>query len=230
MFKNGKPAQKNPQFYDEHVNATIPYYQQFHQEIINLVKATGRQPGVWLDTGCGTGTLAAKALPEFEGTLFIIADPSMEMLEVARNKLEDCYAGRCRLLPASKTQDIVLAEGEHPDVITSVLCHHYMHEEGRIRAIQNCYELLKESGLYITFENIRPLSSFGIEMGKANWKNFQVASGKPVDEAEAHLRRFGVEYFPITVEEHLVLLRECGFLVVELFWYSYMQAGFYCIK
>jgi tRNA (cmo5U34)-methyltransferase len=39
-----------------------------------------------------------------------------------------------------------------------------------------------------------------------------------------------LEYFPITVEEHLDLLRNCGFGAVEMFWYSYMQAGFYCIK
>ncbi|MGD0856485.1 MAG: hypothetical protein ABSA18_11850 [Dehalococcoidia bacterium] len=34
----------------------------------------------------------------------------------------------------------------------------------------------------------------------------------------------------VTVEEHLDLYRSCGFAVVELFWLSCMQAGFYCIK
>jgi len=47
---------------------------------------------------------------------------------------------------------------------------------------------------------------------------------------ENHLKRFNVEYFPINIEEHLSLLRKSGFSVVEMFWYSYMQAGFYCIK
>jgi tRNA (cmo5U34)-methyltransferase len=39
-----------------------------------------------------------------------------------------------------------------------------------------------------------------------------------------------MEYFPITIEEHLSLLREIGFEVIELLWFSYMQAGFYCQK
>ena len=45
-----------------------------------------------------------------------------------------------------------------------------------------------------------------------------------------HLARFGVDYFPLTVDEHLQMLTKCGFRVVELFWYSVMQAGFYCLK
>lgn len=230
MPEKGGPMQRNPWFYDGQVSDTIPYYRVFHQEIINLVKATGRQPELWLDTGCGTGSLIVKALLEFAETYFILSDPSVEMLEVARSKLESCQANRYRILSTSKTQDIVLVEGEHPDVITSVLSHHYMNEEGRVSAIKKCFELLKKGGVYITFEHISPVSSRGIEIGKANWKNFQVASGKHVDVAEAELRRFGVEYFPLTVEKCLLLLRECGFPVVELFWYAYMQAGFYCIK
>jgi uncharacterized protein len=35
---------------------------------------------------------------------------------------------------------------------------------------------------------------------------------------------------PITVEEHLAALTQTGFSVVEGFWYSQMQAGFYAIR
>jgi tRNA (cmo5U34)-methyltransferase len=54
--------------------------------------------------------------------------------------------------------------------------------------------------------------------------------GKSQEEVDKHLARFGVEYFPITIEDHLKLLKETGFKNVELFWCSYMQAGFYGIK
>ena len=45
-----------------------------------------------------------------------------------------------------------------------------------------------------------------------------------------HLARFGVDYFPLTIEEHLQMLTDCGFRVVELLWYSVTQAGFYGVK
>jgi tRNA (cmo5U34)-methyltransferase len=48
--------------------------------------------------------------------------------------------------------------------------------------------------------------------------------------AEKHTKRFNSEYFPITVKEHLELLKETGFQTVELFWRSHVQAGFYAIK
>jgi tRNA (cmo5U34)-methyltransferase len=46
----------------------------------------------------------------------------------------------------------------------------------------------------------------------------------------SHLARFDVDYFPLTVAEHLQMLTQCGFRVVERFWCSVMQAGFYCVR
>jgi len=70
----------------------------------------------------------------------------------------------------------------------------------------------------------------GTEIGKRRWGRFQKANGRTVTDVEAHLARFDTEYFPITVEEHLDLLRRSGFETVELLWYSNIQAGFYCVK
>ena len=39
-----------------------------------------------------------------------------------------------------------------------------------------------------------------------------------------------VRVLPITAEEHLDALAQAGFGVVEIFWYSQMQAGFYAMK
>ena len=102
--------------------------------------------------------------------------------------------------------------------------------EDRIKAIEVCYDTLKENGTFITFENIRPLTKKGIEIGKSYWKNFQLEHGKGEEEINQHLARFDVEYFPITIEDHLAVLRDSGFSTVEVLWYSYLQAGFYCIK
>jgi len=45
-----------------------------------------------------------------------------------------------------------------------------------------------------------------------------------------HLKRFDLDYFPIKADEHRSLLEKTGFRIVEMFWMSYMQAGFYGIK
>ena len=219
-----------PEDYDARISGVLPYYSSFHQETINFVKSLPSSPKVWMDTGCGTGSLVNKAIEEFPYTKFLLLDPSEGMLDQAKEKLSSCATGRLEFLKASSTQEFYQELEEKPDVITAIQCHHYLSREARTAATKVCYNLLKEGGIYITFENIRPLTEEGINIGKRYWGNFQLTHGRSEKEVDTHLERFDTEYFPITVEEHLELLRKTGFKTVELFWYSYMQAGFYCIK
>lgn len=212
--------------YDSQIANTIPYYNFFHQEILNLVESMNIKPDIWLDTGCGTGNLVEKAMQKFPDTVFILSDPSIEMLDKAKEKLINC--NKIKFLEPTPSQDIFLLNPA--DVITAIQSHHYLSEDERYKAVKSCYDNLNENGVYVAFENICPLTEKGTEIGKEYWKKFQILNGKTVKDAENHIKRFGVEYFPITVEEHLSLLRKVGFSVVEIFWYSYMQAGFYCIK
>ena len=48
--------------------------------------------------------------------------------------------------------------------------------------------------------------------------------------SKAHNLRCGVNYFPLTVSEHIELLKQTGFEHVHVFWCSYMQMGIYGIK
>ncbi|HEY3420542.1 MAG TPA: class I SAM-dependent methyltransferase [Methanomassiliicoccales archaeon] len=223
-----RPLPHAPGDYDAQIIRTIPYYDQIAKETINLVRSLERPPRLWLDTGCGTGTLVNSALNVFPDTHFILVDPSDVMLGQARRKLGG--QARVRFLKPSCSQELKCLVTERPDVITAVQCHHYLSREGRKRAVAACYDLLSIGGAYVTFENVRPFTVQGIDIGKRYWERFQLESGKSRTEVTAHLARFDKEYFPITVQEHLELYREIGFEAVEMLWYSYMQAGFYCIK
>jgi len=219
-----------PEDYDVQVSNTIPYYSSFHQETINLIKSLPFRPKVWLDTGCGTGSLVKKAILEFPDTKFILLDPSESMLQQALEKLSVFMPERVESLKPCPTQKLSCMLKEKADVITAIQCQHYLCSEDRIKATKVCYDILDDDGIYITFENIRPLTKKGILIGKQYWANFQLSMGKSQEEVDKHLARFGIEYFPITIEDHLKLLKETGFKNVELFWCSYMQAGFYGIK
>ena len=117
-----------------------------------------------------------------------------------------------------------------PDVITAIQSHHYLSPEGRRDTTRVCFDMLAPEGLYVTFENVRPLTERGIDVCLRRARDFQIASGLGVEFADDHVKRFDTQYFPITVEEHLAVLRETGFSAVELFWFSRMQAGFYAVK
>lgn len=216
--------------YDAQILNTIPYYESFHKEIVHIIRTINNFPTIWLDTGAGTGIMVSNCINFFPNTLFLLADPSEEMLAEAHLKLSQYGSERIQFLTPVTTQNIILDSTLKPDVITAVQSHHYLTKEERMMATKVCYDLLSEGGVYITFENIRPFTEQGITNGKQKWADFQKSKGKSEEQVCNHIDRFDKEYFPITVEEHLQLYRKCGFNIVELLWFSYMQAGFYCIK
>ncbi|MGA3059507.1 MAG: class I SAM-dependent methyltransferase [Candidatus Bathyarchaeia archaeon] len=215
--------------YDSQVSVTIPYYDAFHSETINLVKAMRTEPQMWLDTGCGTGTFVERALVAFPKTHFVLADPSEKRLLMAKKKLENAADDQVEFLKPAATQELGDL-GKKFDVMTAIQSHHYLSSNERIKATKVCFELMAHGGVYITFENVRPMTTEGLVIAKEYWKRFQLAKGRDAVTVENHLCRFDTEYFPITIMDHLSLLKETGFSTSEILWYSYMQAGLYSIK
>lgn len=217
-----QPAQE----YDANIHKTLPLYDSFHDSALRLAETVTPRPAAWLDTGCGTGTLVFKAARLFPGTAFTLADPAAAMLEIAAGKLAG--AASCEYLAAGT--DALACPPASFDVITAIMAHHYFDRESRRQATANCLRMLKEGGVYITFEHIMPASGEGRRIGLECWRQDQIRQGKEAAAAAKHINRFGVEYFPITIADHLALLQATGFTTVELLWASGMQAGFYAIR
>lgn len=212
--------------YDENIIKTIPFYKEMQIQVISLVNAMGFQQIHWMDTGCGTGNTAETAVKHCSLAGITLADPSDEMLEMSKERAKSWNLPKRFLLLPSENLDFQ----EEFEVVTAVMSHHYLHGEQRKAATRKCYKALKPGGVYITFENIEPDSLMGKEIGLRRWENYQIKNGKLEIDAKKHISRHGKEYFPITLEEHLALLRECGFQTVQILWLSYVQAGFYGIK
>lgn len=213
--------------YDKAVRATIPYYDVIHTETIELIKAVNPKIESWLDCGCGTGTLIEKAAEIFPQTRFFLADPSPEMLCIAKQKLKK-YGDRITLLAPCGTQNLKLKNKF--DVVSAIQSHHYLDKKTRDKATKNCHKMLNKNGLYITFENSSPDTKKGVYVALKKWGNFQIEAGKTKTESDKHLKRFGKEYYPLTIDQHKKLLKDAGFKTAELFYYTYIQAGFYAIK
>ncbi len=222
-MKDNKSAY-NSAIYDDKIVNVLPYYKEYHGQIIDLVKKMGFKEPDWLDTGCGTGTLARRVLEDRSDVKFTLCDPSEKMLAEAREKLN----GRdIRFLNISSQQ--IMFESEF-DVVTAVQCHHYLQREDRKDAVEKCCRALRENGVFITFENIRMTTAESDAIALSRWAQFLADHGNSEEDVQMHLNRRGIEVFPITIEEHIKLLRECGFRSVDLIWTSYLQAGFWAMK
>jgi len=224
MIENKTPHLSSE--YDDKIGDTVPFYDEFHRAAIDLVLHTDPAPAAWLDTGCGTGTLCREALWKFPRTAFTLADPSGQMLALAKEKLKD--AGDVTFIQ-SDSQSLDCPGGAF-DVITAIQCHHYLDRETRKKAVENCFRMLKSGGVLIVFENILPFSEAGTGIALKRWGSFQTGRGKSEREVGQHLSRFNSEYFPITVFEHINMMKQAGFAAAEILWVSYMQAGLYAVK
>ena len=210
--------------YDGNITSVLPYYREYHAQVTDLVKAAGLTSPEWLDTGCGTGTLALIALEEIPGIRFTLADPSAQMLGVAQEKL----AGRDIRYVNTPSDKLTFAD--EFDIVTAIQCHHYYDEAGREEAVRHCFDALHKGGIFIAFENIRMSADESDAIAMKRWEQFQLSHGRAPEDVEKHLARRGTEMFPITIEKHLALLRKCGFSTADILWTSYMQAGFWAIK
>lgn len=212
--------------YDSKINMTLPYYEEFHRQVIDVIRAANFNKLKWLDTGCGTGKTARKVLEELVeiDIDFTLCDISNEMLNIARDILGD------NGITYRNISSQALDYSEQFDVITAIQCHHYLSRAERKTATENCYNALKENGIFITFENIRLENDKADLLAVKRWKNYMISNGKTEQEVGEHAERRGTAVFPITVAEHLDLLKNSGFQCAELLWFSYMQAGFFAIK
>ena len=222
-MKDNKSAY-NSGIYDDKIVNVLPYYREYHGQIIDLVRNMGFKGPDWLDTGCGTGTLARRVFEDRNDVKFTLCDPSENMLAEAKEKL----AGRdIRFFNISSQQ--MTFESEF-DVVTAVQSHHYLQPTERKDAVIKCYRALKENGVFITFENIRMSTDDSDAIALTRWAQFLSDHGNSAEDVRMHIDRRGTEVFPITIEEHISLLRECGFRSVDLLWSSYLQAGFWALK
>lgn len=210
--------------YDEEIRKTLPYYEDFYKQVVDIAEIQFDRPLTWLDVGCGTGKMAEAAFRALAIKKFVFCDSSDEMIEIAKNRF-----------PGDRSEFIFssflnLKETVSFDVITVIMVFHYFNREERRKAIEKCYKNLRPNGIFITFENFAPYSEAGKRLFLKRWRSYQLSQGKSAGSCDEHMGRYGERYFPISISEHLDLLRQCGFERAEVLWVSNMQVGLLGIK
>ena len=105
--------------YDRKIKQTLPYYDVFYKEVIELVKTLHHSPVTWLDIGCGTGKMGSIAFETVELEKFVFCDASDEMIRIAKERFSRPNAE----FSVCDVQN--LAYANEFDVITAIQVNHY---------------------------------------------------------------------------------------------------------
>lgn len=210
--------------YDRKITQTLPFYELFYEQVIELVKIFNHNAVKWLDIGCGTGKMGSVAFENIDIEKFVFCDSSEEMIGIAKARFQNHNAEFC----VCDVQE--LAYMDEFDVITAIQVNHYLRIDERRIALKKCYEALKDNGVFISFENFAPFTNLGKYVYLEKWKKYQMKQGKSFEECQKHINRYEKDYFPISLSENLEQMRNCGFQAVEILWLSNMQVGLWGIK
>lgn len=210
----------SPERYDKTVDCAIPKYRQLVSECLDVVIHSGIDVMDWVDVGSGTGNMVMTAREAFPDVRYVLLDLSEDMLAFAKFKLGDA---NMRYVWGSS--DNMGLNDSSADVVTCIQSNHYYDDEGHANVLSECYRVLRPGGLLITTENIGSRTANGRKVQRARLKSFLLSNGWDAEDTEALLNRYGVEFKPRPVDEHIHLLEDAGFHDVEVFWVSSSQVG-----
>ena len=209
---------------EKRMSLRVTDYWKMRELVPETIKKHDPSPSIWLDTGCGTGGVVRDCLPAFPKTQFVLADPSSDNIQECKRLMN----GNERCLYVDRPTDGLNFGDGSVDAITAILCHHYYPGDGRRKATENCFRMLRKNGIYVTFEHVRYES--GQEDMDKEWRSKMISNGLPEEFADEMLSRRYHEFYPLTEEEFVRHLKDAGFSSVEVIWKTCSDIGLKAVK
>ena len=140
--------------FDNHVSASVPGYEWFHDYIVRLSEFYIEDDGAILDIGCSTGTLLRDIKCKLPNRDFYMCgvDKSEAMIRIAKSNVN-------YLKSNFFTGDILdYFDMTDPSMklsfITIVLTLQFLSYEDRFNVLNTCYSRLKDGGAVVVVEKI----------------------------------------------------------------------------
>jgi len=207
--------------YTEGPRRFVPGFEGLHRMTgILLAERTPADARV-LVVGAGGGLeLKALAATSPQWT-FVGVDPAAEMLRLAERTLGPTLSQRVRL-HHGYTDDA--PEGPF-DAATCLLTLHFLDAVARLRTVKEIWRRLKPGAPFVAVHSSFPQEKEARGLWLSRYAAYAVASGADPDKVghmkaavEAHLAL-------LTPEEDAAILREAGFMDVEMFYAAFTWRG-----
>jgi tRNA (cmo5U34)-methyltransferase len=209
--------------FDDMVSRSVPFYDEIHRILLDIVDRACPELKRVYDLGCSTGTtisiiskhLATRGIqPGFIGI-----DNSESMLVKCREKISSAGVSDCTL----HCQNIEDTDIHDADLVIMNYTLQFLDPENRLQMLKNIHNGLTEGGVFVLSEKIRVDDEHVQALLTELYYDFKRRNG--YSELEIAQKREALENVlrPITPEEQLAALRDAGFTRVDMIfrWYNF---------
>jgi tRNA (cmo5U34)-methyltransferase len=209
--------------FDDMVSRSVPFYDEIHRIILDIVDRACPHLEKVYDLGCSTGTtisiISTHARKSGKQPHFIGIDNSPSMLEKCRSKTESSGVADCTL----HCMNIEDTEIRDADLVIMNYTLQFLDPDNRVRVLKNIYHGLKPGGVFVLSEKIRTDEPRVQELLTDLYYDFKRRNG--YSELEIAQKREALENVlrPITPQQQLEALREAGFTRADMIfrWYNF---------
>ncbi|WP_374405296.1 class I SAM-dependent methyltransferase [Pelagerythrobacter sp.] len=180
-----------------------------------------------LCVGVGTGAEVLSLAEARPGWSFVGVDPSAEMLDVGRARLERAgVLDRCRLVEGY-VEDV---DDDGFDAVVSLLVAHFVQCEDRAAFYRAIHDRLKPGGRFVSAEISGDLDSPEFPAMIEDWKQVQTVMGATEESLAALPDMLRTKLGVVSAGETEALWRDAGFSHPIAFFQAFMIRGWHALK
>lgn len=215
--------------FDQHINTSIPRYQDGHQMIVDLSDFFISNDSICYELGCATGTLSlelARHNHHKSNARFIGIDLEQEMIKEAKQRQEHQQMTSLQFVK----DDVCQYNFEPSDLIIAYYTVQFIHPKQRQQLIDSIYQSLNWGGAFILFEKVRANDARFQDIMSGLYNEFKLKQGYSSEEILAKSRSLKGILEPFSTQGNLDLLKRAGFVDILSIFKHLCFEGFLAIK
>ena len=208
--------------FDEHVKKSVPLYQLFHKDILDMSVYFVQNNTNVIEIGTSTGVLL-KGLYDINksrNAKYIGIDIEESMINECNNRYEDMEFKVC---------DALDYDYSNSSVITAMLSFQFIPKKERVKILRKIYNELNEDGDFFMVEKIKNNISDINDIYNDIYYDFKRENIKDEEILDKNISLRGIMK-PLTLEENISNLKEVGFNKIDIFMKYNNFVGIIAIK
>jgi len=213
------------EYFEDHVERSVPLYKEGHELIIKLSDYFVKNDSICYELGSSAGTLSYKLAKhhEFRDAKFI----GLEIEEDMVSKANELYQNSNLSFIC---EDINSMSLEKADLIVSYYTIQFIHPKLRQQLIDKIYNALNWGGAFILYEKVRANDARFQDIISNLYMEYKLEQGYDAHEIIAKARSLKGVLEPFSTEGNVDMLKRAGFIDI-LTVQKYMNfEGFLVIK